>query len=227
MVDVCTEYTSGLALEDFVPVVLAAVGCFFLAEASGRAVPAVRRPAFAAVAVLVIGGLCKSSWKLLVTMHPCHDYEILEQLLFPLLSLGFAILGWAVLSGRAGRVIRLWPWIVGLAVAWLGAIASRNMKPLLFATAIASLVMAVGALMWAARIPDRLAVALFVVYLVGSLVLPPLGSKPNQSLGLQWAEQLVNTLCEAAFVLGAYLLMRGRSRATLPRKPDPALEATS
>lgn len=226
MVDVCTEYTSGLALEDFVPVVLAAAGCFFLAEAAGRSVPAVRRPALVGAALIILGGLCKATWKLLVTLTPCHDVALLQQLLFPLLSAGFAIVGWAVLSGRAGAVAGRWPWLVVLGIAWVGAIASRTMKPLLGATAILAVATAVIALMWAVRIPDRLAVALFVVYIVGSLVLPPLGSQPNQSLDVQWIEQLVNTLCQASFVVGAYLLMRGRSRA-IPTKSDPALEATA
>ena len=59
---------------------------------------------------------------------------------------------------------------------------------------------------------------LFVVSTVVTLLLNGLARAETQSEALQWAEQLLNTLNQAAFLLGAILL----ERATRGAPADPA-----
>ena len=101
-IDPCTEYGLALALEDFVPVVLAGAGAIVLASAAGRRVPELRVPALVGGLLITAGGLSKATWKVLVASEPCRNVELLEQLLFPCLAFGFALLAWAVVGARRG-----------------------------------------------------------------------------------------------------------------------------
>ena len=89
-VDPCTEYGLALAIEDFVPVLLAGAGTVVLGLAAGRSLPAVRVPALLAGALVTLGGFAKATWKTLVAAEPCRDYPFLEHMLFPCLAFGFA-----------------------------------------------------------------------------------------------------------------------------------------
>ena len=58
----------------------------------------------------------------------------------------------------------------------------------------------------AARRRSTAAAALFVVNIVLVMGLGALGSVDEQSVGLQWVEQGVNTVAAASFALAAWLL---------------------
>ncbi len=45
--------------------------------------------------------------------------------------------------------------------------------------------------------------AFYAVYIVGTLVLPPLAARPHQSEEVQWMEQLTNSVVQLCFLLGA------------------------
>ena len=68
---------------------------------------------------------------------------------------------------------------------------------------------------------DRSACVLFVVYIVGTLVLPPLAGRPHQSEELQWIEQRTNSVVQLCFLLGALGASARASRPppTLTRDP--------
>ncbi len=69
-IDPCTEYGLTLALEDFVPVLLAGAGSVTLAQAAGKVLPSIRIPALLAGALITLGGFCKALWKTLVAAEP-------------------------------------------------------------------------------------------------------------------------------------------------------------
>lgn len=200
-VDPCTEYGLALALEDFVPCVLAGAGLLVFARKTAN-------PMLATVGgvLVLVGGLSKATWKTLVAAEPCRNYEILEQVLFPCLSVGFALVLVAFLGKR---------WILAIpAVAGVAALAVQAMWPCLIASAIGAVTLGITASRRAAKDGDRTAAALFVVYVVGTLVLPPLAGRPDQSEGLQWIEQLTNTLVQGSFLLGALRLRPVSAAAT-------------
>ena len=221
-VDPCTEYGLALALEDFVPVVLAGAGAIVLATAAGRRVPELRVPALVGGLLITAGGVGKATWKVLVASEPCRNVELLEQLLFPCLAFGFALLAWAVVGARRGSTA---PWLPFAAVPVLGSFAGLAVGaiwPLLVVAAVGAITMAVVAARWAWDLGDRRTTALFALYVVGTLVLPPLAARPEQSQTLQWVEQLTNTAVQLCFLLGA-LALRGRATpSTTPSHPESA-----
>src|SRR6478736_20334 len=205
-VDPCTEYGLALALEDFVPVLRARAGSVVLGQAAGRMLPAVRIPALLAGALVTLGGFCKALWKTLVAAEPCRDYPVLENMLFPCLAFGFAGIAWA-------------PFLVLPVLAGVGALLVMDTWPLLIVSAIAGVTVGVLALLLSRRHGDALGVALFVIYILGILILPPLGSRPNQSSELQWAEQTTNSIVQLCYLLGA-LRIRSRITASPPVREE-------
>lgn len=203
-IDPCTEYGLALAVEDFAPVVLAGLGLLALARATDRP-----RTVLVGGAIVFAGGLGKATWKLLVAMEPCRRYDLLEQLLFPCLAVGFALVLWA-LAGRAGVLVL--PVVAGAAALLTGA-----MWPMLVAAAVAAVALGVVAARRAARVGDRTTVLLFCLYVTGTLVLPPLAARPDQPEWLQWIEQLTNTVVQGSFLLGALRL--SRRPADAPTRP--------
>ncbi|KAA1420491.1 hypothetical protein FE697_016155 [Mumia zhuanghuii] len=220
-IDPCTEYGLALAVEDFVPVVLAGTGLIVLANALGKSLPAVRAGALFGGIVVMLGGLGKAVWKLLVA-GPCVEIPILEQMLFPCLAVGFSALAWALASVYVGKVVS---WLPFALVPFVGACisgAARNLTPMLAIAALAAVAVGAIASMLAARHGDQVSRVLFIVYIVGTLVLPPLAARPHQTEAVQWAEQLTNTGVQLCFLIGA-LRLRGRlPRADRPSVPEGA-----
>jgi len=215
-IDPCTEYGLALAAEDFVPVLLAGAGTVVLGLAAGRALPAVRVPALLAGALVTLGGLAKAIWKLLVAAEPCHNYPVLENMLFPCLAFGFAGIACALVGVWRGRPVPWWPFLVLPVLGGLASIAVWDTWPLLIVSAVAAVFIGVLSIRLALRDHDRLGAVLFTVYIVGTLVLPPLAGRPHQSEELQWGEQATNTLVQLSFLLGALRLLRRTPSAAAP-----------
>ncbi|WP_300678057.1 hypothetical protein [Nocardioides sp.] len=222
-VDPCTEYSLGLAAYDFVPVILAGVGTVVLAVMTGRQLPALRRGALVAGACVTLGGLAKAVWKLLVAAEPCRNYPFLENMLFPCLAFGFAGIAWALVGGRRTTTVPWWPFL-GLPI--LGAAASIavwDTWPLLIVSAIGAVVVGVLCTQLALDHDDRWGALLFVVYIVGTLVLPPLAGRPEQSAQVQWMEEITNSAVQLCFVLGALRLLARAPRHAGTRRLEGAL----
>ena len=201
--------TVPLALDDFVPVVLAGVGAVWLARTTGR-----DRALLGAVLVLA-GGLCKASWKLVLATTG-DDVPHVDELLFCLLAPGFALLAAALLadvrSAQAATVSRGADATVGITV--VAALVLRSTGPLLALTVVASTATGVLAILSARRRDDSTAALLFAVQLVMAYALVPLAGS-GQSLAHQWWEQSLNTLGQGAFALGAWRLLHP-SRVRIP-----------
>lgn len=224
-IDVCAEYDLWLAAEDFVPVLLAGVGTFTLAALVRRSLPKVGNAAGVGATLIVLGGLSKASWKLLVA-GPCAEIPLLEQALFPFLATGFMILAWSMLSLVRGRPAAWWSFAVVLGLGVAGAVAAGSTKPLLAVAALGALAVAAYGIRLAQRHHDRLTIGLFVFYAVATFVLPPLAAQPDQALALQWGEQLTNTVAQAAFAYAAWRLLRSSATDTTT-VPNRTMEALS
>jgi len=225
MVDPCTEYGLALALEDFVPVLLAGAGTIVLGQYAGRVLPAVRIPALLFGALVFLGGLAKASWKLLVASEPCRNYPFLENMLFPCLAFGFAGIACALFGVWRRQQVAWWPFLVLPVIGAAAAIAVWDTWPLLIVSAIFAVFVGVLAIRLSLRDDDKLGAALFVVYIVGTLVLPPLAARPHQSEQLQWGEQSTNTLVQLSFLLGAVRLLRRTPASS--SEPAPSVGAAA
>lgn len=204
-VDVCTEYNVPLAIEDFVPCILATAALVVLVQMIRQRVPQAFVPAAIGAALISIGGFAKATWKLLVASG-CWEYPILEQLLFPCISFGFAAMAWAMLSASKGSVVAAWPFALFPVAASVGAIWMGAKFPLLIAAAVGATFFGAVAATVAFKAGKKSVGWIFVVYVLGTNILPPLGAQPNQTAELQWAEQLTNSAIQLCFLLGCLWL---------------------
>ncbi|MEV4187307.1 hypothetical protein AB0J28_38355 [Streptosporangium canum] len=205
-------YPVALAAEDFVPVVLTVTGVCLL----GRYTGARHRPGVLLAAALIgAGGLSKAVWKLIVALGG-PDLPWLELMLFPLLTAGFGLLAW-ILTARHDGSAPGWipPLVIGLpALCAGGAVLAGSTLPLLVSTMVFATLSGVHLILAARRRGDTLAAALFGVQLLGFFVLSPLAARPDQTVALQWVEQLSNTAAQGAFAVAAFRLGRTRQEVS-------------
>ncbi|MBM9459181.1 hypothetical protein JK386_04650 [Nocardioides sp. zg-536] len=216
-IDVCTEYDVALAVEDFVPCLLALSAFVVLAGAVRARVPSAYPVALLGGLLVSAGGFGKAIWKLLVATG-CWEYPWLESLLFPCLAFGFAAVAWAVLSAVRGRKVSplgfvLFPLAAGIGAAWMSISAGEYRNwPLLIAAAVGASFLGITLCVAAFRGGKPSVGVLFIVYTLGTNILPPLAAQPEQSLELQWAEQLTNSCVQLCFLLGALWLREHMNR---------------
>lgn len=204
-VDVCTEYGVALAVEDFVPCILATAALVFLVQGIRARVPQAFVPAALGAALISIGGFAKASWKLLVASG-CREYPLLEQLLFPCIAFGFAAMAWGMLSAARRRAVNPWGFVAFPVAAATGAVLMGKDFPLLIAAAVGATFFGVTAASVAFKAGKKSVGWIFVIYLLGTNILPPLGAQPNQTAQIQWAEQLTNSAIQLCFLLGCLWL---------------------
>lgn len=209
-VDVCAEYGVALAVEDFVPCILAAAALVILAKAVRVRVPSAFPVALVGAVLISIGGFGKAMWKLLVATG-CWETP-LDQLLFPCIAFGFSAMAWALLSMKAGRAVLGWPFAAFPVAAAVGAGWMGDTWPLLIAAAVAATVFGVTGAVIAFRGGKRSVGVLFIIYVLGTNILPPLAAQEHQTAQIQWIEQLTNSAVQLCFLLGALWIREHMTR---------------
>ncbi|MET7704833.1 hypothetical protein [Micromonospora sp. NPDC005413] len=216
-----SDYTVLLALEDFVPTGLALVGFLILAGLSGRIVPRVGPVARVGAVLIGLGGLAKSTWKLLLAGFSV-DLPWLEAALFPLMAVGAVGLLWGLASALRGRSVPWWPFAAVLAVTAGVATAYAIFAPVFALATTGVTAISVLAAVIAGRRGAWGAVALYVVGLTCVLLLVPLRNHPDhETLAMQWVEQGTNTLGQAALLVAAWLTARAHTLAPASPHPNP------
>ncbi len=214
------EYSLGLALEDFLPVLFSALGLFILAGMIRRIDRGSGTMAYLGFALVALGGLLKASWKL-VYVTSGQDVVWMADSLFVLLGPGFTFFAWALWSAQqalAGKTIPRNVWLRPLGVIALfgvGAISASVFAGgrtwnyiLLTLTTFANLAVGVLLIRQSRQQGLTLAAALFLVNLVVVFAMSGMARIENQTIALQWFEQIVNTLGQGAFAFAAWQLSR-------------------
>ncbi|UGT44161.1 hypothetical protein LTV02_12545 [Nocardia yamanashiensis] len=209
------DYPVSLAVEDFVPVLLTTAGVLSLR----RAFPRGRRITLAA-ALIGAGGTAKATAKLIAALDGPH-LNWLSGMLFPLLTLGFGLLCLELARTSDGRVPRwLTVLVPGLtAVCALGAVLAGDPLPMLVSTSVFATLAGIRLIGRARERGDTATAALFGVQLLVFFILGPLASRPDQTVALQWVEQLCNTAAQAAYLIAARRLSAA-PRPTFPSQPQ-------
>ena len=107
------QYGLDSALFNFLPVLLTALALFCIARLVRALAPANAPMALAGAALVVLAGLCKASWKLIVALGG-PDLPWLAGALFPLMAPGFTLLTLAVWQAQRNTPAR--PWLMALAL---------------------------------------------------------------------------------------------------------------
>ncbi len=217
-------YTVALALQDFMPVALSAIGLFYLAElaskmSGGRAV--LKWFALAGAWLTMLGGGTKAAWKLNIALSG-QNLVWTDQQLFFMLGAGFTLLAWAFITARrahAGKPITAYGWLIPLGIIaahWGTAFYLQNAQPdartwfflLLGLTTIANFVLSGTCIRQAFEQKQTLVAVLFILNIVAILALQGLARTGDRSETMQWVQQSFNTISNAFFAYAGYALNR-------------------
>ena len=214
-----------LAIQDFVPVLVSAVGWYFVVRVVSGVNAAAGRLAAMGAVLVVLGGLSRAVWKLVFALDG-PDISVLHALLYPLLTAGFLALAgalWAASSARGpGRVAWIGPLAVVLALGALSLLldaGSDRLVPVMWlGVATVGLIVVSGLLARRALNLGRRAVAaLFIIGIAATILLNGLARVADQNETVQWAEQGLNTLNQLVFAVAAWRLwVAERSTPTRP-----------
>ena len=215
------NYSVAVAIFDFIPVLISALGLHFLARAIAFRHPPLAGVARAAALLIPFGGFCKASWKLIVATQ-AQPIDWLENMLFIAMAPGFIAMSFSLFHARRAwresatptrySSTRLLLW---LALPLLVAVAAAVLRPesrlwffcLLGTTTIANAALithAIAACRWAGL---GWPVACFAYNFVATLALSGLSRLPAGE-ATAWIQETVNVSAQAALALGAWRLSR-------------------
>ncbi len=192
------DFTIGMALVDYIPVICFAIGAVILMRDLYNKMSKGAFALFAAGTInITIAGALKATWKLLYAAGICN-FEALNNMFFPTQSIGFLLAGVGILAmlvyNQKETKLRSVPPVfsgtfvfVGLMVAGLG-------------------VMDTVLCIVSAKLKKPWLIALFVLSFVCSLCMGYLSSKDFTEAAMNWIAEGVNVVGQGSFLAGAYLL---------------------
>jgi hypothetical protein len=209
-----------LAAEDFLPVILSAVGFVVLARLSAGIDGWAGRLVWWGGWLIVLGGLTKPIYKsLLAASGGAVDVLVLDDVLFWMLAPGF-VLAAAGLRAAArldsGRPVARLTWAPSLAIATvLGALVlgwttdGEVWFLLLLGVSTVGNLWAVAVLVgWSLARGEQTAAAMFVLNVTIVFGLAWAAASLPQTIPVQWVEQLASTAAQGLFLYGAVRLAR-------------------
>jgi hypothetical protein len=209
-------YTLPLALEDFIPVILSALGLFIIARMVGRVHSQLGQMALLGGGLAALGGLLKASWKLIIATTG-NDIVWMDNSLFVFLAPGFTLMAyalWQLRQENAGKKASwLPPILIILAFYTLSAImAGRGGRTWVFVllglTTLANTATLLLLISLARRQSYTLAAGLFAFNLFIIFMLSGMARIDPQTIPLQWTEQIINTFSQAGFAYAAWTVAR-------------------
>ena len=228
---VATLETIPLALQDYMPGIATAIGCWFLGRFVRSVAPLFYPVAIAGGVSVACGGFAKATWKLIRAVDG-PDLKWLDASLFPFLAWGFALLTWALIhvdfteTGSTPPSRGLWKVPLGIAaslsVLAFGLSATTDWSrawviPMIGLMTLGDLSVIVMGVKMARRRNLNAAAVLLVVNIASVLLLTRLASV-DQTRALQWIEQIGNTIGNAAFAVAWWMILgRPLMRPATPR----------
>ena len=224
-------YTLGLALEDFVPVIFSSIGLYFVSRMVTNVNARLGQMATIGFVLVSIGGFLKATWKLTMALTNSQTNLVwLDKGMFMWMSVGFTLLAfalWFMSEIRSGKrkPNRIWlgPSVVLgfslVAILFTGFpdVTVNTWRFILLGVMTIGNVVMVVLLIQQARYNNLNKMAwLFLVNIVIVFVLSGLARIPEQSIPLQWTEQLLNTFGQGAFAYAAWKLAGIVSPASVP-----------
>jgi len=206
MTDVAEGYNYWLAIEDFVPVVFAAIGFYALTQRVRSRFPQLTIPVAFAGIILVVGSTFAGSIRKAFLAGGVSE-DSLDWMQIPFFSampIGFAILFWAVLCLLKDRKLSFLPFVALLAFFFASAAIVERSIILIASGGLLAVAMGIGCAVLAKRQGGALTSVLFVLYSIVILGLPALGASENrEDVAHQWLEQGTNTVVQGLFALAA------------------------
>ena len=203
--------TLSLAVFDLVPVIIAGVAFVTLARLITAKNPDLAIPAMAGAVLATTGGASKAIWKVIKAASDGDiDITVMEEALFPLLSVGFALMAMSLFLLReegkplvSGLVLVgiIWGIAVGLSFVSEGAVNGY------FITVVTLAEVTLIMLLWrwarreGAHIGWLLGFHLFLV-----IGLSGMARAVEQTNALQWVEESANAVTQALLLVAVFRL---------------------
>lgn len=218
------NYSVAVALFDFVPVLCTALALALLAQGISQRHRALAPVAWAAAALVALGGLCKASWKLLIAVHGI-DLGWLANLLFICMAPGFAAMAFCMFHARrawrsglaasAARYpgTRLLLWMLAPLLLAVAAYAYAPHSRLWFFWLLGTTTVANASLLLQSIAASRWSglggpvLACFIYNFIATLALSGLARLPPSEM-TAWIQEGVNFSAQAALALGFWRLSR-------------------
>jgi hypothetical protein len=213
------EFSLSLALLDFVPVLLTAIGFFYLIRLTFSVLPVQGRIAFLGGALIVLGGFFKALWKLLMALsNSTVDIGWMEAGLFVFLASGYLLFAWSMWqvarSVQGKRIFGAWlvpslTSLITLGTSYYLFISLPDSpaweRVLLSVTVLANFISGILLIVLAFRQKLSLAGWLFLLNLVCVFALNGL-ARTSQTTLINWINESVNTLSCLGFMLAAKIV---------------------
>ena len=213
------DYSLGLALFDYLPVLASAFGLYLLAGLLSRALPASRAALLAGFALVIAGGLSKATWKLVWVLTEVN-IPVLDSLLFICMAPGMILLAmhtaaagnrWrgAAAAAHPGRnsLILIVPLLAAAAYLATAQPDGRAWFFLLLGTAaLANILMSALLVRLSWGWEQRLTAAVLLLSILLTLSLSGLARVSAGSLPLQWLAEALNLLATGSFALAVWRL---------------------
>ena len=185
------DFTIGMALVDYIPVILFAIAGMILSSDLKNKMGGFNNLIFnLGVWGVFAAGACKATWKLLIAAN-IADIQILNKMFFPTQSIGFLLAGLGLifmLIAKKNRHYAVSTFVfIGMMVAGLG-------------------IMDICLSVLAGKLKKGGAVALFIISFVCSLCMGYLSSRDFTEAIWNWIAQGINVLGQATLLIGAIKL---------------------
>ena len=214
------EFSLTLALLDFVPVFLTAIGFIYLIRLVFSVLPIQGRISFAGGILVVAGGFFRATWKLLMAFsHGAVDVNWMENSLFVLMTPGYILFAWSMWqvarSVQGKKIFHAWilPALISLIALGVSFSLYTSMpdsqawkRVLLTMTVLGNFVSGILLIVFTFRQKLSLAGWLFILNLVAVFVLNGLARLPEQPVILHWIDEGINTVSCLGFVIAARIV---------------------
>jgi hypothetical protein len=204
----------GLAIEDYLPVILFATGLFFVATFISNRNKQAGILAFFGGVLVTFGGFFKASWKLIQALGG-SDIPFFNNSLFVLLSTGFTCVAWALWKSRKAEVNSASLWAIPLILVsvlltiagYIGFFTESRawFFILLGATTVANLALLFQLIFHSYKNKLWLPIGLYVINL---LVIFALARSADQTVTMQWIKQIITTISQLSFAIASWMLLK-------------------
>jgi hypothetical protein len=208
-VESCEGYTNALAAVDVLPIIAFGVGFWALTTVFRGQELVVQRAVKAAAVLLVLGAALAGPGRkfVIANQDTCDLHKELQLPFFLPMPLAFLLLAWAAVCLYRGRRVTIVPFAATLAGIWILTAIAQDRLVSLAAAGLVAVYFAIVMALVARQKGDLVATGLFVLYAVGTLTLPALGSAGNaEDASHQWIEQGTNAVSLILFALACYRL---------------------
>lgn len=214
-----------LALANFAPVLFTALALLCVARLVRELSQSDARMALIGAALVVLAGLSKAAWKLILALGG-PDLPWLANALFPLMAPGFTLLACALWHAARSTPARPSPWLLALLLigAGYGIAVYRSLGlalergwflPLMVLASVANLSLTLLLLREAWRRQALWLAPLFLANFAMVFALQRIARIEPKTLSLHWLEQSLTAAGAGAFALGAWLLVRRNATASV------------